>query len=276
MAVRTIIQYQIKADVVLPPRVNPAVNEAPYHQPWSIPRWDGVLNQNRIALTVSGNTFPAQQAGEIVTVSKWFAPLSEPIVKDKKSLGSGLQQFSAYSESAQFPETVNEAKFHQPWSLPVWYKTDPRLAVALIVSGSFAPILATNQFPGLSEAMFHQPWSTPVWDKPRLSTGLQKADFLVKAAPFQETVMESKFHQPLSEPIVKQKIGLNTGSQQYLAFVAAKFGEPISYDKYSYAWSEPIWLDLRASRLKTHLQSFGTNDPYWGIRKPTAQGYVIA
>lgn len=312
-----ILQYQQLAYVPLAP-VNPSINEAPYHQPWSLPRWDGLSAAQRIALIASGAVFPVQQAGEIVTVDKWYQWLSEPIVKEKKSLGAGLQQFLAYSESAQFPEIITEAEYHQPWSLPVWSKIDPRLAIALDASGAFTPVLNTDQIlqnyespwhqpwslpvwskidPRLAialdasgpftpvldtnqvlqnyESPWHQPWSLPVWDKPRLATGLQTAAWLVKAPPFQETVMESKFHQPLSEPLIKQKIGLRTGDQQFLAFVGAKFGEPISYDKYAYAWSEPIWLDLRTSRLKTHLQMFGTNDPYWGIRQPKNQGYII-
>ena len=94
-----------------------AVLESKWHQAWSNPQR---LDKPGLAAAYQQfTTFftPLTQA----PADSWFAPFSEPIVKSRP-FQTSLQQYLAYSESAQFPETVMESKFHQPWSEPVRFK----------------------------------------------------------------------------------------------------------------------------------------------------------
>jgi hypothetical protein len=81
-------------------------------------------------LIASGNLldpFP-RSTPEFIGPDKWMLPFGERLHR-KTSVGVPLQQFLAYSESAQFPEVVYIDKYLYPFGLPVWHK--PRLRTAL-------------------------------------------------------------------------------------------------------------------------------------------------
>src|SRR6266481_39043 len=130
-----------------------------------------------------------------------------------------LFQYQQHTEPVStLPETVTESRWHQPWSEPLRPKIAAGLAIALMASGLFAPVLdpdtqITQKFP-----KWYQPLSEPVRIKPALAVALQRAPtFYTGAAPFPETVTESRWHQPWSEP-VRVKQGLGAANQQVLAF----------------------------------------------------------
>src|SRR6266436_2437304 len=135
-----------------------------------------------------------------------------------------LFQYQQHTEPVSTkPETVTESRWHQPWSEPLRPKIAGRLAIALMASGLFAPVLdpdtqITQKFP-----KWYQPLSEPVRIKPALAVALQRAPtFYTGAAPFPETVTESRWHQPWSEP-VRTKPGLGAASQQAVAFYPFPF-----------------------------------------------------
>ncbi len=132
--------------------------------------------------------------------------------------------FQQYQGKAEVPPSSLppipgfESAFHQPWSEPVRFKVVPRLAIALIASGLFAPVLnPSTQITQFFESRWHQPWSEPVRVKPRLITGAQQFhstffDILPKPA----NQIQGWF-QHLREPVWPKK-GLRSYLQQTLAY----------------------------------------------------------
>ena len=153
------------------------------------------------------------------------------------------QQIAQPVPFAPFPETVTESRWHQPWSEPVRFKREPQASIALAASSgnTFWPFPLPNTNPSLTVTDYYMPFSEPVRYPPRLTTAAQKADWLTQAAPFPETVMESKWHYPWSEP-VRFKPDLGATRQQFSP--QNPFGmtqpETVSYDKWNYPWSEPV------------------------------------
>lgn len=107
------------------------VTESRWHQPWSEPVRQKVGIQVTEHPLVSFDPFP------FIKID-WFGGLSEPPVKAKQSVV--WQQFIAQSESAQFPETVTESRWHQPWSEPV--RIRPALGVPLQQTQAFVQVIA--------------------------------------------------------------------------------------------------------------------------------------
>lgn len=242
--------------------------------------------------------------------SAWHYPWSEPVrFKQDPRASVALIASGPFAPVLTQTQIIDgfESRWHYPWSEPVRFKQDPKASIALAASGPFAPVLdpdteITNNF----ESRWHYPWSEPVRFKPAVLVANQPFIFYQPAppetftmpwfAPLSEPVrMPKRLPEPnqqfisysypkplvsfsyynwLSEP-VRQRPGLGAALQPFQFFIVPQAGERITYDKWGYQWSEPIWLDLRASRLKTHLQMYGTNDPYWGIRQPKNQGYII-
>ena len=156
----------------------------------------------------------APNANPIVSFS-WYENLSDP-VRIKRWLAVANQQFFTTSPfSLTQPETVTESRWHQPWSEPVRIK--PRLAEGL----QQYTARATTEIIGLPS--WYQWWAEPVRFKLGLAAIQQQTLALVQAAPFAETVTESRWHQPWSEPSVKSKKGLGSQYQQAFAQQYAEY-----------------------------------------------------
>lgn len=93
---------------------------------WHVPPVRQKLHPSLIAGSVL-DPFP-RGTPEFIGPDKWWQPFSERL-HAKRSLRADSQQFLAYSESAQFAETVYIDKYLYPFGLPVWHK--PRLRTAL-------------------------------------------------------------------------------------------------------------------------------------------------
>lgn len=105
-----------------PRRLDGSKNEAHWHQPWSEP-YLTKEKQAFIARMASGQSFDPYPLGtpEFVGPDKWWQQWRERLYP-KPGLRANLQQFLAYSESAQFPEVVYIDKYLYPFGLPVWHK----------------------------------------------------------------------------------------------------------------------------------------------------------
>lgn len=76
--------------------------------------------------------------------------------------------FQQYQQIASPPsgllnaEQQLESRWHYPWSEPVRFLINPRLRIAEIVSGAFAPVLNPDtQIVQFFESRWHYPWSEP-------------------------------------------------------------------------------------------------------------------
>jgi hypothetical protein len=115
----------------------------------------------------------------------------------------------------------------------------------------------------VTEDRWHQPWSEPIVKvKVGLATGSQQYLFYSESAQFPETVSEDRWHQPWSEPIVKVKTGLATANQPFHGFVESQFSETVSEDRWHQPWSEPI------VKVKVGLATGAHQDLAWGYFTP--------
>jgi hypothetical protein len=149
------------------------------------------------------------------------------------------------------PGKTYESPWHQPWSEPVRQKILPALAVALIASGLFSPVLTPNIEPGKTyESPWHQAWSEPVRVKPRLLEGLQQSytsGFFAKIEP--GSTNAAPWLYPWSEP-VRIKPHFPIGTEPFLAWDARP---PIVSFAY-YNWlTEPV---RQKPGLGAQLQQF--------------------
>lgn len=116
---------------------------------------------------------------------RWFAPLSEP-VRTRWMAASQRPFFAADAKPA-----VSYGWFSR-LSEPVRQKAGVHVSRQPFIWPSPRPVVSISWFDRLSE---------PVRQKPGLRASLQQPLALVKAAPFPETVTESRWHQPWSEPV---------------------------------------------------------------------------
>jgi len=139
-----------------------------------------------------------------------------------------------------------ESSFHQPWSEPSALKQTikPVLAIALIASGLFAPVLSEGQITDRLESRWHQPWSEPVRQSidPKLAIALAASGPM--APVLDATQLPGQSYIPwfasLSEP-VRLPPRLQTGLEQFQAFPGAKPEVSFAY----YNWlSEPVRLPV--------------------------------
>lgn len=199
-----------------------------------------------------------------------------------------------YQQVAQPPAGIQpgpgyESQHHQAWSEPVRQKIAPALAIALIVSGAFAPAFAPLRDTGLASGSWSQPpaqmrqvqyqaWAGPVFIgeastpdkwyvalsepvriKPRLPEGEQQFLAYSESAQFPETVTESRWHQPWSEP-VRFRPDLGASRQPFFAIdpLGLTRTESVTESRWHQPWSEPVRFkpDLGAAR-----QPFFAIDP---------------
>lgn len=152
--------------------------------------------------------------------------------------------------------------WHQPWSLPrqMQDKIKPALAIALIASGLFAPVLTPTQITNGLESTYHQPWSEPVRFKqdPRATIALM-ASGLSAPVPADITYLggnEASYHQPWSEPV-----RFKQDPRASIALIASGPFSPIFADTVSLGrempWFAPLSEPKRFPRqLHASLQQF--------------------
>lgn len=113
------------------------------------------------------------------------------------------------------PPRLNPAKDAPSWFEPL---SEPvrrvGIAAALIAPFIAMPPTPAQIEPGQTFYGWKPEWSTPVWPLKGLPAHEQQSLAFVKAAPFPETVTESRWHQPWSEP-VRIKPGLTAALQPY-------------------------------------------------------------
>lgn len=161
-------------------------------------------------------------AAETVSVDRWLQPLSLP-TPPKPGLHVSRQQFQPYTETQQFPETVTESRWHQPWSEPsVKTKAGLPAGEQQFLASQPNPIISIPWFNWLSE---------PVRTKLGIAASAQQFLALTEAAPFPESISEDRFHQPWSEP-VRQKVGIAATQHPFVAF------DPFPF--VSFSWFNPL------------------------------------
>jgi hypothetical protein len=148
-------------------------------------------------------------------------------------------------------ETITEDKWHQPWSLPVRQKIDPRRAVALAASGEFFTSPTVGETISVDK-WFAQLSKPVVLSKLGLRTGDQQSiAFQPAPSPFAPT----GWYDWLSEP-VRIKPGLRASAQQFSAYDPAS---PIVLTPFS--WFADLSDPVRQKRgLGSWLQQFFTID----------------
>jgi len=146
-----------------------------------------------------------------------------------------LFQYQSKTEPVQVtttPEdTTIEAKWHQPWSVPVRVKPGLTAALNPVCVGFTVPEVIT-------EDKWYQAWSTPVRTKPR---SVEFRDYTANVFPIttspEDTTIEAKWHQPWSTP-PGAKRGLTAATQPILVTFGVQ--ETITEDKWHQPWSQPV------------------------------------
>lgn len=222
-------QYQIHVEPVLPPA---AIG---WFQPLSQP----VMRRDpkaAIALAASGLFFSPQQAGETVTLDKWYEPYADP-VRIKQGLRSSLQQPLAmgptspqvsFSWFGNLSDPVRQ-KIGLPAREQQFFTTDPKPVVSFSWFNELSKpstLQKRGLLPGLQQTFAFSPlplvsfgWFGSLSEPRRFRRGL--------GAPLQqffatdpEVIPTSKLIQwfaNLSEP-VRFKPGLRASLQQALAW----------------------------------------------------------
>lgn len=159
---------------------------------------------------------------------------------------------------SQRPETVTEARWHQPWSLPagrLGARRAAAFAVALIASGqTFDPAPLPNT--GETIDQWGYAWSEPVRTPRRLAAAANPQHGFVQAAPFEEAIEPGKWFAPLSEPVrLDFRTRLRTAAQPAATIDPAALTRPesVTEDRWHQPWSEPQ-RDLAARRNLLTLQ----------------------
>lgn len=168
---------------------------------------------------------------------------------------------------AQQPEQVTESRWHQPWSEPVRQKINPVLAIALMASGLFAPVLTDKQIDDTSEARWHQPWSEPVRQKidPRLAVALATSGPISEYSPAYVPANDAVNHlQPWSEPVrfkIDPKEAIALAASGPFAPVLTQDQITATFEsRWHYPWSTPVRLRIDP-RLAVALASSGPFAP---------------
>ncbi len=144
----------------------------------------------------------------------WYAVLSEP-VRLPPQVRAGAQQLLAYSESAQFPESVTEDRWHVPWSEPVRIKPGLLVTLQRDLTMPVLPVIYHS-------APWYAPLSEPVRIKPGLKVSLQLTyanDTILIPNP---SVGIQGWYRWLNEP-VRAKVGLYARHHPFLSYQPPNF-----------------------------------------------------
>ncbi len=168
-------------------------------------------------------------------------------------------------DTPQRPEQVTESRWHQPWSEPVRFKINGRLAIALAASGLFFVPQQTG------EAIFVDKWINH-WREPLrfkgifrgMPVGEQRAPF-----PSPQPFVPFGWFDKLGEPIVKQKAGLRTGSQRF------QTGSPFPFVSFSWFRPQTELPPKPKIGLATRYQQFLAQPPRL-LPTPTITGTIGA
>lgn len=211
--------------------------------------WTQLFKKTTLYQSITDPTYTI--SGEVITVDKWFRPLSEP---NRLKPFTGQQQ-AAFAPVSTPSEVITLDKWFEPLATPTLAKSRQY--------GQFQPVFArpepsfawfvkldepTRRKPPasigeislvVSQAEPPTPWYQPLSEPVRLkrfNTGLQQQPVLAYAQPQPLTV----WFAPLSEPV---RVKLRVAWQQDLALVKADpFPEETNYAKWGYPLSEPVRL----------------------------------
>lgn len=180
---------------------------------------------------------------EGLSVDKWFEAWTDPVRVLPRTV---WYQPDTFGRAAPFPETVTESRWHQPWSEPVrvnprdaWFQADVLTRTASDVTGI--------QYLALSEPVRTAP--RDAWFQP---------DTFGRAAPFPETVTESRWHQAWSEPV---RVAPRTAQFSDLAWNTIFSTSTITTNWFS-PLSEPVRVNyLRAEQQQGFFWSTTTPAP---------------
>lgn len=209
-------------------------------------RWTAKIASGAIGPVLDPNTFEL----------RWHQQWSTPIVKPR--LAARHQQFLAYSESQQFPETEQEDKWHQPWSEPAIFLKDRGLAAHQQRASA-----------GVENVPAVIPWFSPLSDPVRLNIDPRRASALAtsglsysESQQFPESITEDRWHQPWSEPaayLVKR--GLAARYQQFSIRWDndVPFNEVVTSDK----WFAPLSLPVRVKIDPRRANALATSGPFY-------------
>ena len=201
-----------------------ATTEDQWHQPWSEPV------RIKRALSPGAQFFTIGQPTTVVNFSQTWTDVQF----------STYRLFQGLAEPIFTQAVVPEDRWHQPWSEPVRLKRGLGVHLQPVTQGEIKPRVSFAWYEWLSDPVrlkrgtgsHLQPFaqadtkpkvsfgwygrlSEPVRVKLGLRTSAQQFLAFVKAAPFPETVTESRWHQPWSEPVRYRRF--SPAHQQFLA-----------------------------------------------------------
>jgi len=185
--------------------------------------------------------------------------------------------FTQYQQKAEPPSSqaifnpTFESVYHQPWSEPSALKQTikPVLAIALMASGLFAPVLTQDQITDKYESRWHQPWSQPLYPtiNPKLAIALAASGPMAPVLSESEinAKLESRWHQPWSTPLyptINPKLAIALSASGLIAPVldpetqiTQKFES-----RWHQGWSTPLYPTINP-KLAIALAASGPQAP---------------
>jgi len=220
-------------------------SEDKWHQAWTLPYDSRLLKAGAIVVIASG-MMPmspfALTQPETVMEAKWHQPYSTPVWQ-LKGIMPALQDFFKRTNAGPYTETVSVDKFSYPFSEPVRIKQG--LVAAL--QPYHSELSQLTVFEAITMDKWFHEFERPLWKKPGLSYTLQMADTLVEAAPFNELVFVSDWFKEFSNPTWKHtNLAEPSPEQHFYEFDPEPF---VSFGWYAHL-SEPT---RRRTRVATQL-----------------------
>lgn len=197
----------------------------------------GVEKGLRLSGPTSFPVPPIEEVAEEITLDKWYAPLSQPVLV--KAHASEFPTSTNDTEGLTQPEVTSLDKWWSP--LSEFLHRDKRSAAALEPASIIDPDLLTRPEETLVSKWVPQT-SEPVRLKARLLTALQEAFFVdanIAAVPPAEEITLDKWYQPHSEP-VRVKPRASSFPEFTIDTEGLTFPEVTSLDKWFAPLSEPV------------------------------------
>lgn len=258
------------------------VSEDRWHQPWSepvrVPLRDAWF-QDRFQ--VQAAPFP-----ETVTESRWHQAWSEPV-----RVAPRAAQFSDLAWSTLTPVSSITTNWFSPLGDPVrtplrtaWFadltwnpstpptvtivaSAQPDVSVSYEARFQYQAAAAPVTTPAAAPAQTYPPWSDP--PKPAARDAWYQPDTFGRAAPFSETVTESRWHQAWSEPVRVKPRAAQFSDLAWNTFTPAAVTVP------AFAWFGPLSDPVRPTPVLRE-QIFGVpfNAPFVFFNEATGSDVV--
>lgn len=197
--------------------------------------------------------------GDVVTLDKWYSPLTEPVrVKPRIDASHDRSDWFDYFVSAiDIPETITLDKWHSPLSQPYpsvrWATEFPQ------------PVTDAESLTQPEETLlvkWHQPLSEPVRvKKPLPIAAYPYFETDAEALTQPEETLVSKWWQPLQEPYPAVRWATEYPAVSFVWPAPAEGGDTVTLDKWYSPLQEPLFIETDTTKIQNFVDFKEAFDP---------------